>query len=117
MEAAVALGAGDLDELERLRALAEGDDELQARTAACLADHFILRGDPVAAMIAAQALVSMPARSDAGRRNAVGPGAPAPGARGLRPVRPWRSAGRLPTRFWTWRSPTSAGPGSTRSGR
>ena len=28
--------------------------------AACLADHFILRGDPVAATVAAQALVSMP---------------------------------------------------------
>ena len=60
METAVALGGGDLEELEHLRKLAEGDDELQARIAACLADHFILRGDPVAATIAAQALVSMP---------------------------------------------------------
>ena len=60
IEVSVGLGASDIDEIERLRDLAEGDDELQARIAACLADHFILRGDPVAATIAVQALVSMP---------------------------------------------------------
>jgi hypothetical protein len=60
VEAGVALGRSDIDELERLRGSVEHDPELSARLAACLADHFILRGDPVAGVIAANALVSIP---------------------------------------------------------
>ena len=60
VEAAVALGRSDIDELERLRVAVEDDPELSARLAACLADHFILRGDPVAATVALRALASIP---------------------------------------------------------